>query len=227
MAKKRAELEADRDEYDRLLAVANDAFASGDFSRGISTALRACDFVDSMMQFGRKYEDKEFENIEVIDLLLEYCPLVMDKKSLATLDCLLKTQRRIDRNSTVDISRQLASAWARMWDAHKLWNELESAQKARYLELPSLIRGDSGGRRKILNSWGKLGLLTSRPGSGSSFVKLATRMGESVSGKCPSCGVIGKAAKRKLLTEVVCPKCRATVTFVILDHEPVELHPRD
>jgi uncharacterized OB-fold protein len=45
---------------------------------------------------------------------------------------------------------------------------------------------------------------------------LATRMGEVVAGKCPSCGKIERAPKAMLIEQMKCPDCHVDVSFVLV-----------
>ena len=73
------------------------------------------DFVDGMMQFERNYEhkdreDKDHEKIEAIDIVLRFAPMLFEHELLNKLEDMLKNQRRIDRNTTEDLSVKHARA---------------------------------------------------------------------------------------------------------------------
>jgi hypothetical protein len=58
-------------------------------------------------------------------LVIEYGPLLFDIDSLDKLDLLLKTQRRIDKNTSDNLAEKSLAARESLRDAHRLWNHLE------------------------------------------------------------------------------------------------------
>lgn len=216
MAKK-AELEAHRVEYNQKLGQAKSHFAVGEYSKGTSLALEACNFADAMMQFERKYEDREFKSVESVDLVLRYCPLLLDYRALASLESLLKSQRRIDRNTAVDLAGGLRQAQARLQSVYRLLDSLERKGSASMEEIIVRLGGPQAPWRKLIKELEDIGIIRCTDHGGIGRVSLTTRMSELVHAKCSSCGVIGRAEKRKFLNEINCPKCRTLTLFVMLE----------
>ena len=209
-------MEAHRAEYQTLMGKARSAERDGLYRRAVELALSSWDHIDGMMQYERRYEDKEFANIQGIQMILKYAPLLFDFPSLDALETILKNCRRIEKNTSDDLAQKLAEARALMWDAHRLWDHLERHPGARQDKIRRSLGGDQDAWRSIANAWQKMRLLRRTPEGGSYRLALSTRMGEVVSGKCPSCGGIATAPKAMLLEPLPCPECGAEVMFVIL-----------
>lgn len=220
MAMTKAEMEADRAEYDALMARARLAIHQGLYREAVELAMSSWKHIDGMMQYKRKYEDKEFASIDAIDVVLQYAPLVFDCRSLEALESLLKDQRRIEKNTSEDLGDKLAQARALMWDAHRLWDYLERHDSIRQDDLRATFGGDQDRWRSLAVTWERMGLVRRTSEGGSYRLALVTRMDEAVPGKCSSCGTVEEAPKIRFLEERVCSNCRAGVFFVILSRMP-------
>ena len=192
---KKEEMGQHRMEYDALMGAARAALQEGLYRDAVEAALSAWDHIDGMMQYERKYGDRDFDSIEAIDLVLRYAPLLLDSSALAKLESLLKTQRRIDKNTSESLADKLAKAESRIWDAHKLWDYLEGHAETRQDELRQILGGDQDEWRSTAEAWEKMRLARRTPEDRSYRLALSTRMGEVVSGKCPSCGAVAEAPK--------------------------------
>jgi hypothetical protein len=217
MAKTKAELQSDAEEYRRRVSAMRKAHHEGRHLDAIIIALAACDYVDGMMQFERRFEKRpEREDVETIHYVLRYAPLVFDLTSLATLSDLLKTQKRIDKNTAADFAKEVEDAFALMWDAHRLWSFLESEGVAAQDKLRVNLGGDQERWRYIAEIWEQMGLVSRLPECNSYRIALRTRITDEVRGKCRQCGATGKAAMGRFLEDITCPRCKLTATFVIL-----------
>jgi hypothetical protein len=217
MAKTKAELESHCARYHQLAGQMRESHQAGDISKAVELAASAWPFIDGMMQYERRFAEREdHARIECIDYVLRYAPLMFKQTLLDDLSQLLKSQRRIDKNSSADLAGELESARVRMSDAHHLWSHLESEVEGRQDELRRLLGGDQDNWRWMAETWEQMGLISRRSEGGSYRLRFVTRMTDLMRAKCPACGVTGKAAKEKLLDERSCPKCRTKVHFVIL-----------
>jgi hypothetical protein len=217
MAKKKAELEFDCTRYSELMAEVRQARKECDFPRAVQLAMSAWDHVDGMMQYERRYGGQaEFKSIDSIDFVLRFAPLLFDFEILQKLEVLLKSQRRLDKNTTADLPQSLDKAKAEMWEAHRLWGLLEANVEVRQDQLRATLGGDQNRWRWIAETWQEMGVLQRKPSGESYVITLTTRMDDKVRGKCPACGATGTGAKYRLLDEITCPKCRAQVNFVLL-----------
>lgn len=219
MAMKKADMEGHRAEYQSLMVKAWSAEREGLYRTAVELALSSLNHIDGMMQYERRYESKEFDSIQGIDMILKYAPLLLDFNSLDTLETLLKNYRRIDKNTSESLADKLAKARVLMWDTHRLWDHLERNPETRQDGLRRVLGGDQDQWRSVANAWEKMGLLRRTPEGGSYRLALSTRMGELVSAKCPSCGGVVNAPKAMFLEKLACPECRTTVLFVILSTE--------
>jgi len=220
MAKSKAELENDSVRYHELIGQVRSALREGRCEVAVQIAWSACQHIDGMMQFERKYEDREFSNLEAIDVILNYAPLLFQFQVLDDLERLLKSQRRIDRDASDDLAGDLSKARTRMWEAYRLWNHIEQSSECRQDELRTNLGGNQDDWRSLAESWEKIGLIRRTPERGSYRVLLATRLDAEVTAKCPACGIIVQQLKLKLLDKVVCPKCQAKTAFVFIECGP-------
>ena len=216
MAMKKADMEDHRATYQSLMAEARAAERDGLFEFVMKSALSSLATIDGMMQYERKYGDREFSSIKAIDLILKYAPLLLDAASLERVEELLKGCRRLEKRTSESLADNLAQARALMWDAHRLWDHLELHPEARQDELRRVLGGDQDQWRSIAEAWQRMGLLRRTPEAGSYRLALCTRMGGIVSAKCPACGSVTEAPKAMFLEELTCPECKAKASFVIL-----------
>lgn len=209
MAKK-AELEIDFQQYMVLRAQMRRDHQDKQYQTAINTAVSSFPHVDGMMQFDRRYGKKsQFYSIDTIDFVLKYAPLLFDYESLDQLENLLKTRRRIAKNTAADVVEALASARTQMWDAHRLWTLIEQAGQVTVNDLknePPL--------RSVANSWRKIGLI--RHAENDKSQVFVSRLDDKVRVKCPWCGAFGSGTKVKLLEAITCPRCQQNVFFVLL-----------
>ncbi len=216
MAMKKAEMESHRKSYSRKMKVARAAEREGVYRDTVKSALSSWQHIDGMMQYERRYKNKEFERIEGIDLVLEYAPLLLDSSTLDRLESLLEETRRLERNTSQSLIDQLANARALIGDCHRLWDHLERCGETTLGEAGSTLGGDAKRWDRVTLGWEKMGLL-SRIREGSTFrLKLLTRLGEVISAKCPGCGRVVEAPKAMLLEQTRCMYCSETVLFVFL-----------
>lgn len=216
MAMKKAEMEDHSAKYRALMVKARAAHREGRYHDAIDAAISTWNYIDGMMQYERRYESREFTGIEGIDLVLRYAPLVFDHQNLNTLESLLRSKRRIDKNTSDDLAGKLTGARVLMWEAHRVWDHLEKDSDTRQDRIRQILGGNQDRWRSVVETWEKMGLVRRTPEGGSYRLSLVTRMDQVVRAKCPSCGAVAKAKKSKFLENQVCPQCRTTVSFVIL-----------
>ncbi len=215
----KAEMENHRATYHALLSQARLALQEGHYDKAVKLASHSLDHVDGMMQYERKYEGREFDSIEAIDIVLRYAPLSFDYHVLDTLEILLKSQRRIDKHASDDLAGNLSDARKLMWKARLLWECLERSPERKQDDLYQALGGDQEQWRSIAGAWEKMGLVHRIPEGSSYRLALSTQLQATVLAKCISCGVVCKAPKATLLEAVVCPKCKTKVMFVFLSRE--------
>jgi len=213
---KKADMETHRAEYQGLMAMARATEAEGLYRAAIDLALASWEHIDGMMQFGRRYEEKEFVSIKGIEMILKYAPLLLDFHSLDKLEALLKGCRRIERNTSDCLVDRLSEARALMSDAHRLWDHLERQPGVRQDTLRQSLGGNQDQWRSMAEAWEKMGLLRRQPQGRSYKLAISTRMAEVVPAKCPSCGFIANAPKAMFLEPLPCSQCGTKGVFVIL-----------
>ncbi len=215
----KAELEQQKTFYYAVLRKAQVAEAAGRLREAVELAVSSWPYVDGMMQFERKYEEREFRSIGTIDVVLKLAPLLLHSPSLDDLAVLLKSQKRIDKNASDDLAARLEESRQRMWSAHQLWSHLEQHPGARQDELSKSLGGDQDAWRALAETWERMGVIARTPEGGSFRLLLRTRMHTLARAKCPSCGLVAKASKSRLLEPQSCPKCQKTSELVLLPDE--------
>lgn len=224
MAKTKAELHADKDRYYSAVEQMRVAHNEGHHSQAVRVALVACDYVDGMMQFEHRFENVlDPVSVESIDYVLRYAPLLLDHQSLAKIDALFKSQKRIVKNTSVSLAENLATAQAVIWDAHRLWNHLERQEETLQDEMRAQLGGDQSRWRWIIEQWESIGLVRRIPESTSYRIRFTTRIASIVKAKCSSCGVIACAALGRFLEQNKCPKCNVSNYFVLLEREHAQV----
>lgn len=217
MAKNKAELQADCESYRNIASKVRSALEQRQFSEAVDLAVSAFEFIDGMMQFERRFENRtDRKSVQAIDCVLQFAPLLLDSVSLQKVSDILKSQKRIEKNTTADLTTNLSKAFALLWQAHRLWHQLEQQPETIQDSLRRDLGGDQDLWRWIVEKWDEMGLVRRTPERNTYRLSLATRLEEQVRGKCPACGVTGKATKERLLDPINCPKCKANVYFVFL-----------
>lgn len=213
----KADLQAAQAAYDKLIASARAAESQGRFAEAVATAMQAWEYVEDMMRFRRRYEDRAFKSVPCVDLVLRHAPFLMDKGVLDRLGELLRACKSIDRHSSDDLAQRLADARALLWQVHRLWGFIEQYPGTRCDELCERLGGSQKEWRTIAERLTAMGLVRQEGDGGSCRVSLATCMDDRIRGKCPRCGAIAEASKSAFLVEQSCPGCKAVVQFVIRD----------
>lgn len=217
MAKTKAELESDARRYRKALDQMRKAHRDGEVLKAIRFAVDACDYIDGMMQFEKRFEKRaERESVETIAYIFKYAPLVFDHKSLDAIAALLKSQKRIDKIATDDLAAELASALELMWDAHRLWKLIKAVPGVPQDQLRARLGGSQDQWRGIAESWDDLNIIQRTPLRGSYSLSMSTSLMNDIRGKCSSCGATGKASIGTFLDALLCPKCEVATTFVML-----------
>lgn len=216
MAKTKAEIESDRDAYLEKMASAKAAERKGLFREAIKAALSAWPYIDGMMQFEKRYEKRAFDSVDAIDLVLKYSPLLLDFESLNVLENLLQEYKRIERDTSADMSEKLAQARERMWANHKLWTHLEWNPETKQSDLRKAIGGEQEYWRTIAETWSRMGLVKRVVFDGGYVLSLVTRTGAIAKAKCSSCGKVSEAPKAMFFDSLKCAACKTLSVFVIL-----------
>ena len=217
----KAEMEYDRAEYYAWIAKARAAQQKYLFGEAIALAMSSWDHIDGMMQYERRYESRESFNIEGIEIVLQFAPLLFDFTRLEKLETFLKNQRRIAKNASDDLAAKISDAKVLMWEAHRFWNHLEQHAEVRQDDLRREFGGGPDGWWFISETWEAMGLTRRIPEGGSYHLEFSTQMDLPALAKCPSCGAVVRAPKARFVEEVVCPKCQAEDYFVILSRESI------
>ncbi|QDV91048.1 hypothetical protein RAS2_21370 [Phycisphaerae bacterium RAS2] len=216
MAKSKIELEGDCEKYYQHLAESRAAQESGDYLLALECAAKCLDFVDGMMRFERKYEEKEFRSVTAIDFILRIAPLFLCKQLLLQIEALLKSQRLIEKNTSQDLGDKLSEAWLALKNAYRLWNHLEQNPDSRQDELEEILGWVQEDWRQLCLRWEEFGLVYREPEGVSYRIRLRYPMREPTEGKCPACGETVKKPRCELLTQTPCDACGKVEVFVLV-----------
>lgn len=220
MAKK-AELELAHDEYQALILQARQAKADRQYDRAIDLAMQCWAHVDWMMRYAQKYQDREFESLECIDLVLELAPPLFHFEALDMLAALLKEQRRIDKQASADLAAKLGEARARMWEAHGVYALLEATPGMSERRLCEIARVDGERIQRLMSLWESIGLLSRASASVECEIDFRSILRTPVQAKCFTCGHERVAPRGDLLSLSDCPRCETLVVFVWTGECPV------
>jgi hypothetical protein len=218
------ELEFHHHQYFALLDEANAFVRQGDYINALQSAASSFDHIDGMMQYKRRYDSKDPIHIETIGIVLKLSPLLFESQIVTRLETLLRTEKRIGKNSAGNLAGQLLDASALMEDARRLWNQVEKHPNCEQDQLPQDLGGRQERWQHIAEFWSQIGLISRVCQGNSISLTLATRMDEPVMAKCPFCGSIVKAIKTILLDEAPCPHCHKSVVFVLLTSPDANLN---
>ena len=216
MALKKAEMEDHYNSYNKYMAQVKSLVNDGLFADALKNIFKAMDYVDGMMQYEKKYNKREFDSIEAIDYALKYAPLIFNYESIDFIEDMIKSYKRVEKNTNISIAELLTKAREKMTKAYNLWNYLERNPNTKQSSLSRTLGGNQEDWRNITESWEKMGLLIRQKEGNSYNLTLKTRMGAITKGKCTKCGSQQEAPKAILLDNTKCPDCGQESLFVIL-----------
>lgn len=211
MAPTKAELAEGRDAYYNLLFQSKTALEKRHYYDALGFASAAMTYVDGMMQFERRFENRTISTIECFDIIVRFAPPLFRLRDLDALAALLASQKRIERNSSTSYLAQVPHARSRLFKAYRLWEGFER-QGSVPVNDPQLIQHDL-----TLQDWLQMGLVHQVTDSNEVRWALVTSLSRTVRAKCASCGKIAGAAKRRFLEPCKCPQCANSVWFTIVD----------
>lgn len=217
----KAEMAYHQANYNALVSKAGHAQQHGQYAEALDVSISSWAHIDGMIQFERRFGEGAVSRIEGLELVLELAPLLFDFESLDKLDSFLTSNRRVERNASIDWHGRLAKARLLLREVQVLWDRLESAGTA-HTEAHASCELDAEHLQSIVQSWHSVGVIRRTACKGATRVELVTNLEAPTSAKCPSCGAVAKAPKVKFLDEQSCPRCRNTVLFVLLfsEHAP-------
>ena len=221
MAMSKAEMEQHYSAHNRFLLSATSAYEQNRFGDAIKFACDALNHVDGMMRYARKYNDAEFNSVASIDLIFQLAPIMLDQDCLDRVEALLRERRTIQKNTTEDLSKSLAGARRLLFDAYRIADHLERhgcSQATVLFESCSLKRPLV---EAVVKSWVSIHYVTTTSSNESCEFELVTDFDRVTRGKCPACGATAKAGKSRFLKAATCPRCKKTVSFVLLEADKV------
>ncbi len=206
------ELLAHQQRYQELWTRARSERDAGNIQGAVDLAASAWTYVDGMMRYEEKYEGREFDSIEAIDLVLEEAPYLLDFAHLDELEGLLKSKRRIDKKAEADLADELSEARNALNLAYRICDCLDRRGP---LARKDLIESEDVAEEttRALNKMEAAGLVH-RDSHGQYVFR--SPMEQRFSAKCPTCGFSLSEILCKLLDERTCEKCRSEELPVLL-----------
>lgn len=220
MSKKKEELLEHQERYHAILSQAKTAIEQRCFRRAVELAVSAWAHVDGMMQYERKYEQREFESVECVDIVLRYSPVLLDLEHLDQLECLLKKQRRVEKNTTDNLKERVDQARTRLHNAYRLLGHLEIHPNCDVKSLDKALGNGIKLWEALVTQLEEVGIVRRHQDSEGARVRLVTSLDDPVLAKCMNCGQVVRATKAAFFTQQKCPSCQQTVHFVLLRNEP-------
>jgi hypothetical protein len=172
-----------------------------------------------MMQYERRYEEKEFQSVEGIDIVLTFAPILLRFDALDELATLLQSERGIDRKASDDLANRLCESRVLLARIRDIFDFLEKQTRFAEDALRANVAWEDRQWWLIVSTWTNMGLIERTREDGRYWLSLVAPTHEVARGKCPTCGATARAEKARFLEAATCPKCRSTVTFVILAQE--------
>ncbi len=213
------EMEEHAGQYHSFLGKAQSSLRSQDFRGAVAFAVASLRFVDGMMQFERKYQGKEHAKIDAIEIIFRFAPYLLDSDSLDSAAELLKSQRRIAKNTGTDLSSALDEARANLWSAYRVWDFLENRGECDEATIRRHTGLEPDAWDRVRTKWEVMRLLRRRENHPASYFSLSLQMAVTVLAKCPRCGGSARGKRVTFLQKVKCPKCAAQEFFAVLSPE--------
>jgi len=212
----KSEMEEHRESYDACMAQADDAIRAGRHREALATAVSALQFTDGMMRHAAKYDNAQFDNVQSIELILRYAPLLLEQDPLKKLEETLDAQRRIERTTSENIRQLLGAATKNLAACHRLWSLLESIDGISQEQLSGMLGKEPHDWIGTIATWHQMQLVLRVPNGSSYRISIATRMDREMRGKCSYCGAERRALYWKLLESLECARCRKLSLFTLL-----------
>jgi hypothetical protein len=217
MAKSKADLESDHRLYRGAICKMQRAIEERDYLLSIRHAKYAWQHIDGMIQYESRYLDRgDFANIECVGHVLQFAPIVFDKESLEALSMLIKSTRRVDRCTPVDLADELAKALQLLSHTHGVWCHIENHQPCVIEECRAAFQGDDSDFYRCLRIWRELELIDQYLEDNRQCLKILTFGDSQVRAKCSACGVLAQGLLSQFLNEDACPLCQENAEIVLL-----------
>jgi hypothetical protein len=217
MAKSKSELESEHRLYRGAICKMLRAIDERDYLLSIRHAKLAWKHIDGMIQYESRFLDRgEFANIECVDHVLQYAPVVFDSDSLEAASILLKTTRRVGRCTPVDLANELSKAKQLMSHAHALWSHIESHRPCVVRESRAAFQGDDSDFHRCLRIWQELELVDQLVDANQQLLSMRKFGDTLVRAKCSACGVVAQGCLSQFLDENACPLCQEPADTVLL-----------
>jgi predicted RNA-binding Zn-ribbon protein involved in translation (DUF1610 family) len=211
---KKVQLEHHHQAYYEIVEAAHAHLSQHEYVRAVELASTAWGHIDGMLKYERRYENQSHDSLDAIDIVLRYAPLLFLGEALDRLGQLLQAKRTIDKHVSLDIAGELTASRTRLSLAYRLWNWIDRGGKHDDHGFQQICRDRQ--HVVVLQEWSEMQLVSVSVDAGAVRAEFVTRLDAYVHGKCPSCGAKARARKRRFLSSIACPNCKADVYFTLI-----------
>lgn len=220
----KAEMEEHWRRYLSLVEQAQSAEKQRSFVRVIELARASWDHIDGMLRHQRNNPAFGVRNLDGIELVLRYAPLVFDEGMLNQAEEFLKSKRRVAKESPVDLVAAIESARERLWLAYAIWDQLEREERCSLSALETRHRDCRSDLRLTLLVWESLNIVRRWHSGDTDWIGFCSWALGTTAAKCPGCGVVARHARRAIHEETMCHSCRHRGRFVRVADESIPTH---
>jgi hypothetical protein len=212
----KAALEIAAERYSQLHEAAAQLAEKRDFLGAVNCASESLHLIPPMMQFERKYNSREFDSVETIDLILTFAPPLFLIDALDKVGEVLGEFRAIERNTDADMASKLSHARSVMQMARGLWTLAERKEAFTSDDAWEQFGGNDEVAMSVVQVWTDVRAIIPTATTPPLQWRLVSPFHDNCRCKCPSCGATGKGLLQFAMQETICPGCKNGVTFVIL-----------
>jgi hypothetical protein len=198
---------ADRDRYYEALSRAQAAARAGNLPAALRAARESLPHIDGMMQYETKKEDRAFDSIDAIDLILRFAPLLLDREALDEVSVILKAKKRIERDTDADMGNKLAEARQRLDMVYRLLTRIEQFPGSEQHLFDDALGGSQDTWRALADSLTTIGIIRRVPHRNSYRVWLTTELDRPVPARCVACGHQAELPMARTYHLSPCPSC--------------------
>lgn len=211
----REEMEGRLHAYESFVEQAALACQERRYKQGLESCIAALPLLDALVKQREQERDGKVGQVEIIEMILLYAPLVLADEMLDKLESYLSENRRIEKKLE-GIRPRLDEANEQLKRCFRLWRQLEDGGICRQSELRQILGGEQDHWRGVAERWDRMGVVSRVEIRGSYDLTLTTKLGEICSAKCSRCGKVVREVKRNLLALESCPICRRSGVHLAL-----------
>jgi hypothetical protein len=182
------------------------ATEEGRWRDALHLAVHALDFVDGMMRYMERYEERADPELGAVDFVCRFAPLLLENKALDQLEVVLKEAPRIARKSGRDLAARLLDARLDLERCYQLWSLVECGGGLDRNDAAAVL-GRAADAKTMFECWVEVGLLEQSGVGTSARLRMVSRLDDPAKGKCLNCGAVNQTKRRVLYHALACRGC--------------------